>query len=355
MRAALAASALAASAALILAGCSPAARVTGADPGAAATVNGVVVSMADAERRIELSSANEQAAAQLEADETGQARRLLEANALTGLILSELLAQGAEELGISITDEDIKAARAEVVEAIPGGEEGFQEVLAQEGLTEADIEPLLRDRAHQERIEAALAGDAEVTDEDIQAHFDENPEGRYGATASARHILVETEPEAQEVIERLEAGEDFGDIAREVSIDPGAQENGGDLGTFGREQMVPEFSEAVFAADAGDVVGPVQTQFGFHVIEVLEVIEAPALADVEDEIRAELEAGAPARAAGEWLEQRYAEAEITVNPRFGQWDPAQTRVVPAAPLGETTPGDAPATPGDVPATPQPTE
>ncbi|HUH08630.1 MAG TPA: SurA N-terminal domain-containing protein, partial [Egibacteraceae bacterium] len=198
--------ALTVSAVLILAGCSPAAQVTGADPGAAATVNGEVVSMADAERRIEVSSGNPQTAAQLDADETGEARRQLEAGALTGLILSELLAQGAEELGISITDEDIQAARAEVVEQV-GGEEGYQQVLAEGGLTEADVEPLLRDRAHQERIEAALAGEAEVTDEDIQARFDENPEGRFGATASARHILVETEPQAQEVIERLEAGE----------------------------------------------------------------------------------------------------------------------------------------------------
>ncbi|HUH06844.1 MAG TPA: hypothetical protein VML96_03455, partial [Egibacteraceae bacterium] len=92
---------------------------------------------------------------------------------------------------------------------------------------------------------------------------------------------------------------------------------------------------------------------GFHVIEVLEVNEAPALADVESEIRAELEASAPVAAAAEWLEQRYAEADITVNPRFGRWDPEQTRVVPADPLGEATPGEA--TPGDVPATAEPTE
>jgi len=91
----------------------------------------------------------------------------------------------------------------------------------------------------------------------------------------ARHILVEEEAEAIAVRERLEAGEEFADIAREVSQDPGSARNGGDLGFFTAGRMVAPFSEAAFALEPGEVSEPVETQFGWHVIKVEERRETP--------------------------------------------------------------------------------
>jgi parvulin-like peptidyl-prolyl isomerase len=85
----------------------------------------------------------------------------------------------------------------------------------------------------------------------------------------ARHILVETEEEAQVVITRIDAGEDFTAIAVEVSTDTGSGANGGDLGWFGRGRMVPEFEEAAFSLDIGEVSDPVQSTFGWHIIQKL--------------------------------------------------------------------------------------
>jgi parvulin-like peptidyl-prolyl isomerase len=85
----------------------------------------------------------------------------------------------------------------------------------------------------------------------------------------ARHILVETEEEAQVAITRLEAGEDFAVVATEVSTDPGSSANGGDLGWFGRGQMVPEFEETAYNLEIGEISDPVQSNFGWHIIQKL--------------------------------------------------------------------------------------
>lgn len=86
-------------------------------------------------------------------------------------------------------------------------------------------------------------------------------------TAAARHILVETEEKCLDLKNQIAEGAQFADVAREHSQCPSGQ-RGGELGTFGKGQMVREFEEVVFSADVGVVQGPVRTQFGYHLIEV---------------------------------------------------------------------------------------
>jgi len=83
------------------------------------------------------------------------------------------------------------------------------------------------------------------------------------------HILVKTEKEAQAVIERLENGEKFANIAKEISLCPSAK-RGGDLGTFGRGKMVREFEQAAFALQKGQISSIVKTKFGYHIVRRLE-------------------------------------------------------------------------------------
>lgn len=86
-------------------------------------------------------------------------------------------------------------------------------------------------------------------------------------TASARHILVPSEEQANQLKGEIAQGADFADLARQHSKCPSGQ-RGGDLGTFQQGQMVPEFDKVVFSADIGEVQGPVKTDFGYHLIEV---------------------------------------------------------------------------------------
>jgi peptidyl-prolyl cis-trans isomerase C len=87
------------------------------------------------------------------------------------------------------------------------------------------------------------------------------------ARATARHILVETQGKCEDIKRQIESGADFEELAKQHSKCPSGQ-RGGDLGAFSPGQMVKEFDEVVFSGDLGQIHGPVQTQFGFHLIEI---------------------------------------------------------------------------------------
>lgn len=130
----------------------------------------------------------------------------------------------------------------------------------------------------------------EVTSGECKAYYEENKAVfQKGETVKARHILVDDEAKANELMAAIEAGEDFAEAAKANSTCPSSAQ-GGDLGEFGKGQMVPEFEEAAFAAEVGKVVGPVKTDFGYHLIIVDAHNEASAMTfdEVRDQIKAQL-------------------------------------------------------------------
>ena len=128
----------------------------------------------------------------------------------------------------------------------------------------------------------------EVVDTDVEALFEEHKDQFARETISAKHILVETEEEAKKVIDELDSGEDFGEVAAKYSKCP-SKDAGGSLGEFGRGQMVPEFEEAAFSLDVGELSEPVKTDFGYHVIIVDDKVNPDEieLKDVYSEVYAE--------------------------------------------------------------------
>ena len=131
-----------------------------------------------------------------------------------------------------------------------------------------------------------------VTDAALQAAYDSRfkdskPQTEY----SAAHILVDTQEEADAIKAELAGGADFAELAKAKSTDTGSGANGGDLGWFGLGMMVKPFEDAVVAAKVGEVTGPVQSEFGFHLILVKEtrVAEQPTLDQMRDELAAEVE------------------------------------------------------------------
>lgn len=137
---------------------------------------------------------------------------------------------------------------------------------------------------------AEIAASIEVTDADLQAAYDEKyadyePVKEFNAS----HILVETEEEALALIEELEGGADFAELAKAKSTGPSGP-NGGTLGWFGPGMMVKPFEDAVVTMEPGDVSEPVETQFGWHVVKLNEtrLPEAPALDEVRGTLESEL-------------------------------------------------------------------
>ena len=142
----------------------------------------------------------------------------------------------------------------------------------QEGLDQSErgqraIE-LAKDRALSE-IFLRNAVDEEITEDSLRALYDEQiGSGEPGDEVRARHILLATEEEAQDVYQQLQDGSDFEELAKKLSLDPGSGAQGGELGYFTKERMVPEFSTVAFATKVGKVSEPFQSQFGWHVLKV---------------------------------------------------------------------------------------
>lgn len=125
-------------------------------------------------------------------------------------------------------------------------------------------------------IKKVLAG-ITVDENEVKEYYEKNEQQFVtGESAKALHILVKTEEEAKKIEEEINAGKSFEDAAKEYSQCP-SKENGGDLGFFERGKMVPEFEEAAFTLEIGVVSEPVKTQFGYHLIKVVEKKESSVI------------------------------------------------------------------------------
>lgn len=133
---------------------------------------------------------------------------------------------------------------------------------------------------------------APISDTDIQKSYDEQIGAMKQTEYKARHILVETEAQAKDIIKKLQKGEKFADLAKKHSKDPGSKNSGGDLGWFNPQQMVAPFSAAVATLKNGEYSqAPVQTQFGWHVIQLEDSRDQtpPPLEAVKDQLRSMLQ------------------------------------------------------------------
>lgn len=135
-------------------------------------------------------------------------------------------------------------------------------------------------RAEEQELQQALLSrevNAQVTEQAVRARYDQEAARRQGEEeVHARHILVQTETEARAALAEVKGGADFAEVAKRLSKDPGSRDNGGDLGFFKKGDMVPEFAEAAFAMQPGQISSaPVHTPFGWHIIKVEERRTAP--------------------------------------------------------------------------------
>lgn len=193
-----------------------------------------------------------------------QARRQV----LEQMIDQELTRQAAAEMGVSISDAELEASIEDIIEQ-SGGQEGFDQSLEGMGTTYDDFRQMLLDQLLAEAVYSAVTASISPVAEQVHA----------------RHVLLPTREEAEEVLARLQAGEDFAYLAREYSEDISSRENGGDVGFFPRGVMPPEVEEVAFSMEIGETSEIVETEFGFHIVQVLEREEREIAVEVFENLR----------------------------------------------------------------------
>jgi parvulin-like peptidyl-prolyl isomerase len=279
----------------------------------AATVDGTEITVGDVEALVDKPKDEEMAKDEF-------------ANFLSFNIVLDIFTRGAEtDFDITFTDEEIATEADSIITSELEQGQTREEFLAVNEVTEQ----LLLQVAHQTLIQGAILEQmqsevTEPTQEEIDAFFQEA-----SLMVCSSHILVATEAEAQDVEDRLAAGEDFATVAQEVSTD-GSADSGGDLGCSDPAQYVPEFAEAVQSAEVGVPTDPVETEFGFHVI-LLREDELPT----EEQAIASLKDQAAQLASQTWFLDAAGAAEVEVNEKFGTWQSEPTpEVIP--PVDETS-------------------
>jgi len=197
---------------------------------------------------------------------------LVEFEPLKGRFLEQLatdmvLLQEAQKRGLSISEEEVDRRFEEVRAQVPEGGD-FAELLIGAGFKDVEtLRGFIRETTERGFVMQELQNEINVNENDAREWYEANKEQFPSeGQVCARHILVETEETASAIYDDLIAGADFATTAQEKSTGPSGP-NGGNLGCFGRGAMVPSFEEAAFAAVVGTSTEPVQTQFGFHLIE----------------------------------------------------------------------------------------
>ena len=154
-------------------------------------------------------------------------------------------------------------------------------------------------------------GSMKFTDEELRAEYEKQVSNSDAREFKARHILLKTEDEGKAVIEALRNGGDFVALAKERSTGPSGP-NGGDLGWFQAESMVPQFAEAVKSMNKGDVsTAPVQTQFGWHVIKLEDTRDLPKPAF--ETVREQIQQGLLRQAINSYISEIREASQITIN------------------------------------------
>ncbi len=212
----------------------------------------------------------------------------LKTQILNSLVDEVVLLEEAEKKGLTVEpgeiDEEIKMYRASF-----STQEEFEKYLKDYlQLTEDEFKLILQNDLLISKLYAEITKDINSSTSSPQEYFERNKDLFVkGEEVSATHILVETEDEAKKLIEEIQGGADMNQLAADKSIDPTAKDNQGELGYFGKGQMVPEFETVVFAMEKGQLYPePVQSQFGYHVIRLNDLVPAEdiSFSDVEEEI-----------------------------------------------------------------------
>jgi foldase protein PrsA len=188
------------------------------------------------------------------------------------ILLRKIILPQAKSAGVKIDPSKINSLVQQYKDQVTqlvyqGDKNAFEAKLKEYHITDDDIRTLAEDDLYLQGYQDLKANELKPTDADLKKFYEDHPVNF--TTADVYHVLVKSEEEAKKVKARLLAGEDFAKVAKEVSIDPSAKDNGGHLGNAPLSNYVPEFADAALKLPIGQLSDPVKTQYGYHIIKVM--------------------------------------------------------------------------------------
>lgn len=228
---------------------------------------------------------------------------------LNTMISEKIINLEAKKQNIEVSEEDVQEKIDKMKDSY-GGEEALNQAIAYYGYTLDDLKEGMEMNI---KIKKLLEPSISISEEEMKDYFETNKEMfNQEEEVKARHILVETEGEANEVLEKLNAGEDFSELAKEYSLDKGSKESGGELGFFGRGRMVKEFEDAAFALKTDEISEPIKSSHGYHIIQVLDKKEAKEAKyeDNKDKVKDIILEGKIPEEYEKWYQEKLEEYEV---------------------------------------------
>jgi parvulin-like peptidyl-prolyl isomerase len=284
---------------------------------AAATVDGRKIDEDRFARELDFLLADPRFAQQIPTGEEGELQRKeLARQYLTFLIHQQVVHAYADEHEVGVEGREVDALFEQQVTEL-GGPEEFAGLLRTANASESDVRSLLEEQILREGVAEAVV-EEQLNEQQLRETYEER-ELEFSQVQVA-HILVNTEEEALDILERA-TPQTFGELAERFSLDTGSAPNGGDLGVQRPADLVPPFAEATLEIPVGEIGGPVQTDFGWHLIHVIDRQTQP-YETVRDSLLQELRG----QVFTDWLIEQVQEAEVRVNPRYGYFDEASGSV-----------------------------
>lgn len=233
------------------------------------------------------------------------------------------------EYGVSATEEEAEEEATRLYEQLANEGESREDFLATRGVTEEFLLGIAEQNVVDGQIREALVEEADSpTEEDLeQARADAMIQG---TEVCVSHILVETEEEADEAMDRLDSGEEFAAVATEMSTDTQSAEAGGELGCGSPADYVEPFQDAALEAPVGEVNPElVESQFGYHVVLVTERTEpTPEELPGEEDLASTVIEGSVSAEIEDWYINAMESADVAVEEQYGSWSPVPPTVTP---------------------------
>jgi foldase protein PrsA len=215
--------------------------------------------------------------------------QIVQEKVLDQMIDEQAIMEYMKKEKIKVDEKEVEDQYKAYMDSMKGQEaaEKFLKELNELGIDETFLKEQMKTDLYVSKFQENIVKGLDLTDETLKKYYDEHIKEYKTEQVKASHILVETEEKAKELLKKVKNGDDFAELAKENSTCP-SKEKGGDLGYFQRGQMVPEFDQVAFSLKVGEVSDVVKTQFGYHIIKLMDKKEETLKFE---EVRGQIERG----------------------------------------------------------------